>query len=211
MAEEKLTAADGPEDLGPKPEPFAPEPFASNHVCLIYDGDGERERLVAQYLATGLRQGERVRYFTDTTPLDEVRRWLAESGVDLAEAEARGAFGVVDAATAYYPGGVFDPIEVITRISVGYEMAYLAGYTGTRSTGEMSWVRRAFPGSELFLEYERRLNAISTPYRHNGMCQYDARLFDGAALFKVLQVHPFMLAQGQIVRNPCYRRPEEPD
>ena len=41
------------------------------------------------------------------------------------------------------------------------------------------------------------------------MCQYDARLFDGATLFKVLQIHPFMVAQGQVVRNPYYLRPEE--
>jgi hypothetical protein len=41
------------------------------------------------------------------------------------------------------------------------------------------------------------------------MCLYDARLFDGATLFKVLQVHPYMIARGQIVRNPFYVRPEE--
>jgi hypothetical protein len=41
------------------------------------------------------------------------------------------------------------------------------------------------------------------------MCQYDARRFDGATLFKVLQVHPYMVAQGQIVRNPFYLKPEE--
>jgi hypothetical protein len=41
------------------------------------------------------------------------------------------------------------------------------------------------------------------------MCQYDARLFDGATLFKVLQVHPYIIAQGQIVRNPYYIKPED--
>jgi hypothetical protein len=41
------------------------------------------------------------------------------------------------------------------------------------------------------------------------MCQYDARVFDGATLFRVLKVHPYMSAHGQIVRNPFYTRPEE--
>jgi len=41
------------------------------------------------------------------------------------------------------------------------------------------------------------------------MCQYDARIFYGANLFKVLQVHSYMIAQGQVVRNPYYAKPEE--
>ena len=54
-----------------------------------------------------------------------------------------------------------------------------------------------------------RLNTITDTFPYMGMCQYDARLFDGASLFKVLQVHPFMIAQGQLVRNPFYIKPEE--
>jgi hypothetical protein len=41
------------------------------------------------------------------------------------------------------------------------------------------------------------------------MCQYDARRFDGATLYKVLQVHPYMVAQGQLVQNPYYVKPDE--
>jgi hypothetical protein len=73
----------------------------------------------------------------------------------------------------------------------------------------MTWVLRGIPGSERLLEYEIGLNAIQDEFPHIGMCQYDARLLDGAMLFKVLQVHPYMVAQGQIVRNPFYIKPEE--
>ncbi|HET9654208.1 MAG TPA: MEDS domain-containing protein [Kineosporiaceae bacterium] len=204
MADRRTPDSGGAEDLG-----FTEEQLGSNHVCLIYDGDTPREQLLAQYVAAGLREGEVVRYFADVTPAEQVRGWLEEFGVDVTQAEARGALVIGDATTTYCPGGIFDPAEVISRIGAGYEAAHRAGFTGTRSTGEMSWVRRGLPGSNLFLEYEIRLGAVSTPYRHNGMCQYDARLFDGASLFKVLQVHPFMVAQGQVVRNPCYRRPGE--
>lgn len=204
MADSRSTDPGGAEDLG-----FTREQLASTHVCLIYDGGTSRERLVAQYVAAGLREGEAVRYFADVTPAEELRGWLKEVGVDVTQAEARGALVIGEAAEAYCPNGIFDPGEVISRIGAGYEVAHRAGFSGTRSTGEMSWARRGLPGSDLFLEYEIRLGAVSTPYRHSGMCQYDARLFDGASLFKVLQVHPFMVAQGQIVRNPCYRRPGE--
>jgi hypothetical protein len=66
------------------------------------------------------------------------------------------------------------------------------------------------PGSERWLEYEALLNTLPTSFPRLGMCQYDARRFDGAALFKVLQVHPYMIAHGQIVWNPCYASPKAP-
>jgi len=40
------------------------------------------------------------------------------------------------------------------------------------------------------IEYEMMLNTVESDFPHSGMCQYDARLFDGATLFRVLQVHP---------------------
>lgn len=188
---------------------FTEEPLRSTHVCLIYESDEQRRHLVCQYLAAGLRQGETVRYFADETPTERLRAWLREFDVDVSDVEATGGFSVTDAATAYCPEGVFDPQGMIDRVGRLFEIAHQAGYTGTRSCGEMTWVHRGLPGSDLFLRYESMLNSVSTPYRHFGMCQYDARRFDGAALFQVLQVHPFMVAQGQILRNPYYRGPEE--
>ncbi len=32
------------------------------HVCMIYDTDEERRRIVAEYLAAGVRRGELIRY-----------------------------------------------------------------------------------------------------------------------------------------------------
>lgn len=193
-----------PEDLG-----YTDEHLGSNHICLIYDSDDERRYVMCRYLAAGLRQGDSVRYFTDTTPAPWIRSWMRAIGVEVEAVEERGAFVIGLAVDAYCPNGVFDPEEMIARIVRSYEASHRAGFTGSRNVGEMTWVHRGFPGSQRFLEYEAKLNAISTPYRHTGMCQYDARRFDGAALFRVLEVHPFMVSQGQIVRNPYYRRPGE--
>jgi hypothetical protein len=38
------------------------------------------------------------------------------------------------------------------------------------------------------------------------MCQYDLRLFDGAMMFEVMNVHPVMIVGGQIFHNPFYQR-----
>ena len=38
-----------------------------DHVCLIYDDEDQRRKIVSEYLAAGLKQGEFVGYFADTT------------------------------------------------------------------------------------------------------------------------------------------------
>lgn len=180
-----------------------------HHVCLIYDSEEQRRKIVSDYLAIGLKQGEIVRYFADTTPAQELRAWLQGSGVELTTAEDKGDFGIVNAESAYCPNGRFVPKEVIATIEARFAMARKAGYRGSRACGEMSWALRDIPGADNFLEYEVRLNMISETFPYVGMCQYDARRFDGATLYNVLQVHPFMIARGQIVRNPFYLKPEE--
>ena len=73
----------------------------------------------------------------------------------------------------------------------------------------MTWALRCLSDSDRLMEYEALLNTVTDTFPHSGMCQYDARIFDGATLFKVLRVHPYMIVQGQIVNNPFYVRPEE--
>jgi hypothetical protein len=186
------------------------EVFAEcHHLCLIYDSEAQRRKIVSEYLAAGIRRGELVRYFADTTSAEEIRAWLLETGVELSKAEEDGAFGIIKAQSAYCPSGRFVPQEVIENMVSRYGMAKKAGYRGSRACGEMSWALGDIPGADRLLEYEVRINTITETFPHTGMCQYDARLFDGATLFKVLQVHPYMIAQGQIVRNPFYITPEE--
>jgi hypothetical protein len=73
----------------------------------------------------------------------------------------------------------------------------------------MEWALKGIPGSERLIEYEAGINTIVGEHPITALCQYDARLFDGATLFEVLRVHPMMVIRGQVVRNPYYIPPEE--
>ncbi len=179
------------------------------HCCLVYGAEDERTRIITEYLAAGIAHHEVVRYLTDGTPGDTVRAWLEEKGVDVRSAEASGTFGIGDAQPAYCPSGRFEPETMIAANRQRYVTAERAGFTATRLCCEMTWALRGMEGAERFLEYEALLNTVHVAFRHFGMCQYDARRFDGATLYKVLQVHPYMVAHGQIVRNPYYVGPEE--
>jgi len=180
-----------------------------HHVCLIYDNEEQRRKIVSAYLAAGLKRGEFVGYFADATPREDVLAWLSETGTDFQKAEEDGVFGVIKAEVAYYPSGRFVPQEVLNKVAARYTMLRQTDYTGSRVASEMTWALRDIHDFDRLLEYEVGLNMITDPFPHIGMCQYDARLFDGVMLFKVLQVHPYMVAQGKIVRNPYYIKPEE--
>lgn len=44
-----------------------------HHLCLIYDNEEQRRKIVSEYLAAGLKRGALVRYFADKTTPEEVR------------------------------------------------------------------------------------------------------------------------------------------
>ena len=180
-----------------------------HHLCLIFDDEAQRQRIVSEYLAAGLKHGELVRYFTDVTSPEAIRAWLIHMGLEFPHAEETGSFGIAQAENAYCPTGHILPQDVVKNAKARYAMAKQAGYHGSRVAGEMTWVLRRLSDIDRLLEYETRLNLIDETFPYIGMCQYDARKFDGATLFKVLQVHPYMVAQGQIVRNPFYIQPQE--
>ena len=176
------------------------------HICLIFDNDKQREKIISEYLANGLKLGEKVRCGVDVLTPGMVRSWLLEMGIKLPEDMENGALSIFQAETYYNANGKFDPPELIKSILPRYHQLIKAGYSGVRSTSEMSWALTCNVGTERLLEYEVLLNTV---YPNNGMCQYDARLFNGVDLFNVLKVHPYMVAQGQIVSNPFYIKPEE--
>jgi hypothetical protein len=189
---------------------FTAESFPDmNHICLIYDNEEQRQKILSEYLAAGIKEGEFVRFFSATLPPEKIFSWLSEMDLELPDPENRDFFDVIPAEKAYCPDGHFEPHASIDRAVNRYDIVKKAGFCGSRVCGEMSWVLKGIPGSERFLEYEAMLNMIDHPFRRIGMCQYDARLFDGATLLNVLKVHPYIIAQGQIVSNPFYIRPEE--
>jgi hypothetical protein len=189
---------------------FTKERFPDcNHLCLIYDDEEQRRKIVSKYVSAGLTQGELVRYVTDMTAPEKIRSWVLEMGVELPEIEKNEPFGIFQAESWYCPSGRFDPQKLIDGMVPRYHQVEQAGYKGSRVCGEMTWALRDLPGSDRLLEYEVLLNTVTEAFPHVGMCMYDANLFDGATLFKVLQVHPYMVAQGHVVRNPFYLRPEE--
>jgi hypothetical protein len=189
---------------------FTGETFTPGvHMCYIYNDEAQRKKVISQFLESGLLSGEKTSYFMDVITIDEMNEHFSALGLDKLLKEHKERFSVATAKDTYYPSGTFVPDEMLERLGVFYSESILEGYTGARVSGEMSWALKDIPGCSRLIEYEARVNDVLLTYPVNAICQYNARLFDGALLFDVLSVHPMMVVHGQIVKNPYYVKPEE--
>jgi MEDS: MEthanogen/methylotroph, DcmR Sensory domain len=189
---------------------FDAEPWpAGTHMCMIFDDDDERRSVIARFMQSGLDANEVVSYFVDTLTPGELKKTMSEAGVSLPDELDGRQFRVLEAEKAYCPDGTFNIDRMLGVRAENYQRILREGYVGARVTGEMSWARKGLPGSENLVEYEARLNTAEVrQVPTTGLCQWDARLFDGETLYQVLCVHPVMIVHGQVLRNPYYVRPE---
>jgi len=177
---------------------------AGTHMCLIFQDEKERRKIIAEFLEKGLLEHEKVAYFADVMTRDEVVDWLRECDIDITEEMAANNLVVQDSLTAYCPGGKFVPEEMLGRLKAFYNDSVTQGYNQGRVSGEMSWALKGIPGSERLMEYEAWVNEVFKTHPITAICQYDANKFSGALIMDVLKVHPMMIVKGNIIHNPYY-------
>jgi hypothetical protein len=181
---------------------------AGTHMCLIFQDETERRKIIGKFIYSGLKDGEKVAYFADIMTKNEVIDWLKEIDIDINKEIADNNLIVQDTITAYCPNGRFVPEEMLDRLRNLYTESINKGYSKVRASGEMSWALKGIYGSERLMEYESWLNVIFQTHPVTAICQYDANKFSGAMLMDALQVHPMMIVRGQVVHNPYYLSPQ---
>lgn len=177
------------------------------HVCYLYDSPDQRLDAMGRILSGVLRSGGSTGYFACGSDLDVIRDHLVQRGVprDLLE-EPR--FTVSDARALYAPEGRFSRPRMLDRLRDAYRAQARQTAGTVFFTGEMEWaLQPGLRGGSDLVAYEQEVNAIIVDNPFSAICQYDARLFDGALLFQILKAHPLMLVRNQIVANPYYEPP----
>ncbi|MBS3917807.1 MAG: PAS domain S-box protein [Deltaproteobacteria bacterium] len=181
-----------------------------DHLCLIYESQEEWRAAAAPFISIGLKQGEKCIYIVDTSTAEEIRKYLLEEGVDVASAEKSGQLSILHETEAYTREGSFDPDRMIALLISETEKAVSEGYPALRTTGEMTWVLRGYPGSAKLLEYEAKLNRDLFPqYPCLAICQYDRWKFDPEIIKGVIMTHPLLVRGSRVYRNFYYVEPKE--
>ncbi len=182
---------------------------AGTHMCLIYNNEAERRKIITKFLEGGLKTGEKVAYFIDTISPMDAQAWLDEMNIALPQKNLDTAFTTAEAQKTYCPDNTFIPDRMLATLREFYDQSVEQGYPHCRVSGEMGWALRNLPGSGRLMEYESLVNVVVTTHPVTAVCQYDANRFDGATILKCLEVHPYMIVHGQVLHNPYYITPEE--
>lgn len=179
------------------------------HICQIVTNNDECQIAVLKFLLAGLQAGERASCFSEQVIEADLADFLCRHGLSYWENRDSGAVMLAGTKEVYFQDGRFDPDRMLNLLGQYYDESAARGYTGARVIGEMTPEVRRIEGGKRLLEYEAKVSLLQRERPITTVCQYDARLFDGATIMDVLKVHPLMVVRGEVVRNPFFLTPEE--
>lgn len=178
-----------------------------DHICLIHENAAEQLATVVPFIKDGLARGERCLYILDERTREEIGQGLAAAGIDVAQEQCRNALRFMTKEDSYFEAGEFTPQGMLEFVRREEAKAVAEGFTGFRSTGEMTSVLGLESDFAQLFEYEALLNDLARNSRSTLLCQYNRRRFDAPCIHDVLRTHPWAIVGERVCANPYYESP----
>ena len=179
------------------------------HICQIFGDDDERDEALLKFLLSGLQSGERAGCFSERIDEKILAAFLGRHGISYNEVRDTGGLTLAGTVESYFQNNRFEPERMLSVLGQFYEESVTQGYPAARIIGEMTEKIQHLPGGGRILEYEAKVSLLLREHPVTTVCQYDARLFEGAMIMDILKVHPYMVVRGSVVHNPFFITPEE--
>lgn len=153
------------------------------------------------FFIDGLARKERCFWIADDRTVEEVKTFLHQAGIDIAEELRRENFTIVTKRETYLQDGEFDPHKMIGIMAGVLADAMSKGFKGLRSSGEMTWALGNDKGSDRAMEYEALLNDFFPGKPWVAICQYNQKRFEPAIILDVLRTHRYAIVGEQVCPN----------
>jgi hypothetical protein len=134
------------------------------HVCAFFNSKDEEYRVLVPFIKEGIDHGQKGFHIVKDGHRLEHRRLLAEAGIGVADAEAKGQLEIRRWEDAYLREGHFDQNKMLALIEEVLQGGKAQGYPLTRLVANMEWALEDRPGVDDIVEYETRLNFILPKY-----------------------------------------------
>jgi hypothetical protein len=134
------------------------------HVCAFFNSKDEEYRVLLPFVKEGIDDGHKGFHIVKEGHRPEHRRLLAEAGIDVADAEAKGQLEIRRWEDSYLREGRFDQNKMLALIEQVLRGGKAQGYPLTRLVANMEWALEDRPGVDDIVEYETRLNFILPKY-----------------------------------------------
>jgi len=178
------------------------------HACAFFHDREEEYRLLLPFVQEGFEQQDKIFQVVDARHRDERLRRIGAAGIDVAHAEASGQLEVRPWENAHLREGGFDQYAMLALVEEvlgkGKEQFGL-----TRFWANMEWSLEDFPGVDDIVEYESRLNDVTSRFDDVVVCTYDLNRFSATVVMDILRTHPQVIVGGILQENPFYVPPEQ--
>lgn len=171
-----------------------------DHLCLLYEGEGEILTPVIPFIQKGLSLGERCVYLNAG---EETLERVVKNAV-LGQKHDIGALKLLPVQEGWLKGGSFDPGRVMELLRTVVTGAVADGFKATRIICDMGWAGRDPKLVELLLRFELDLNAFAVENETTILCLYDRRVFPPEGLLELAKLHPHLVIGGKVCTNPLY-------
>jgi DNA-binding CsgD family transcriptional regulator len=180
--------------------PGVGEIHAGTHLCALYSGPDERDRLLVPFMQEGLRRGDQCVCLIDDVKPASMRQ-QAYGPVDPGDTGRPRRLAVYPSSDLYHRDGEFS-VEQITSSLAADQASSVDGESPLlRAAGEMARVPDE-PGAQELSVYESAVNQILAELPVFFLCMYDLQRFGVAMLVDVLRIHPKVLLDGTVLDNP---------
>jgi hypothetical protein len=178
------------------------------HACAFFHDAEEEYRLLLPFVQEGFAQGDKIFQIVDARHRDERRERIGRLGIDLDSAEQSGQIEIRPWENAYLRAGRFDQHAMLALVEdvlgKGKQEFGL-----TRLWANMEWSLEDFPGVDDIVEYECRLNEVTSRFEDVVVCTYDLSRFSATVVMDILRTHPLVIVGGILQENPFYVAPEQ--
>jgi hypothetical protein len=179
------------------------------HACAFFHSRDEEYELLLPFAKDGYQAGERLFQVVDKQHRDERRRRLANSGIDVAQAESAGQLEIRAWEEAYLRGNRFDQDAMLELAESVLREGRSKGFPVTRLWANMEWALEDFPGVHDIVEYEARANKFLPQYQAFVVCTYDLNKFSAPVVMDIMRTHPQVIIGGILQENPFYVPPDD--
>lgn len=171
-------------------------PYGS-HLCLLPASQRESAGIAAQYLAAGIRAGDRCICALPHRYGLAVKRALQDLGLDPDRAVAAGTLGIVSNRDVYLGGDEFTAAKQLERSLDACGALSQGRERNIRCLGYPAAVLREID-PDAWWEYERRITPLLKMKRLLALCAYDAR--GGGRQWKRAEaLHPYTIKGGRLM------------
>jgi hypothetical protein len=179
------------------------------HICAFFNSVDEEHRVLRSFITDGFERGDKAFHLVNPDLCEDHLRWLAEAGIDVAQAMDKGQFELRCWQDAYLCGERFDQDAMLALIEEVLQSGAASGYPLTRLVANMEWALLDKAGADDLVEYETRLNYVLPKYVDPVICTYDLSRFGASVVIDIMRTHPVVIIGGVLQENPFFVPPDQ--